>query len=269
MVADKYFAANEKIMKDNKDYILSFAKENAVNAGKFIRKSINSIQNIEFKGDVDMVTDVDKKAQELIIGSINKAFPDHDITAEENRDDVTSSYYRWIIDPIDGTTNFVHGYPRYCVSIALEYKGKIIMGVVYDPCLEELFSAFLGEGAYLNRTVINVSRKKRLDASLIGTGFSYSMREKGDSLRSYMSVFRKVLEKTQGIRRDGSAALDLCYVACGRFEGFFEEGLKEWDIAAGVLIVQEANGKITDFFGKTLMREARTMVVSIIFRTFV
>ena len=249
-------------MKNDFRSYMVFTVELALKAGKVIRGCADKIQSIEFKGQVDMVTDVDKKAQDIIIKSIHEKFPRHSITAEEQVNKQEVSDFRWIIDPLDGTTNFVHGYPFYCVSIALEHRGEIISAAVYNPCAGEIFTAFKGGGAFCNQKPVSVSRKTFLKESLIATGFSYAMRESGHYLCSYLDIFQNILKGSQGVRRDGSAALDLCFVACGRLDAFFEEGLKEWDVAAGRLILKEAGGRITDFCGKELAGSYAMLVAS-------
>ncbi|MCK5708164.1 MAG: inositol monophosphatase [Candidatus Aureabacteria bacterium] len=244
-----------------KDFI-AFIKEIAMEAGEYIYQSINMILDIDFKGANDMVTDVDRRSQKLITERIIASFPDHNITSEEQLNRDKNSMFRWIIDPLDGTTNFVHGYPCFCISIALEYKGKTIAGAVYNPCSREMFFAADGYGAYLNDRSINVSKAKNLETSLLATGFSYAMREGGYLLEEYLKVFCCMLNSCQGIRRNGAAALDLCFVACGRLDGFFEEGLKEWDVAAGNLIIYEAGGIVTDFNGEKICRDSKTFVAS-------
>jgi len=185
-------------------------------------------------------------SEKLIIGMILRAFPGHSILSEESPPVDSGSRYRWIIDPIDGTTNFAHAFPFFCVSIALEESGKVILGVVYDPMRNEIFTAEKGKGAALNGKKIGVSRVGSLGGSFLATGFSYGITGKDRNIE----YFRKLLVKAQAIRRAGSAALDLCYVACGRFDGFWEMNLHPWDVAAASLIVGEANGKVTKFDGK-------------------
>jgi myo-inositol-1(or 4)-monophosphatase len=201
------------------------------------------VAEISHKGRDNIVTDVDKKAEAMIIKDILAAFPGHSILSEESEPRSGLAPYTWIIDPLDGTTNFAHAFPFFCVSIALEKSGRIVLGVVYDPIREELFFAEKGRGAYLNGKKIHVSKVKKLIDSFLATGFSYGIKRKDRNI----SYFRKLLTRTQAIRRAGSAALDLCYVACGRFDGFWEMDLHPWDSAAGMLIVEEAGGKVTRF----------------------
>lgn len=229
MKLDKYFKA---------------AAEAAQKAGKMLRDNINKSVEIFFKGSVDLVTNFDNQSQRMIFAHLSTRFPDHDFLAEEGLNEEKGAEFRWIIDPLDGTTNYAHHFPIFCVTLALERKGKIVLGVVYDPMREELFSAVIGEGAFLNAKEIRVSSVDDLDKSLIATGFPYDVRV---SNVNNIKHFNNFMTRVQAVRRCGSAALDLCYVACGRFDGFWELKLKPWDTAAGALIVQEAGGKVSDF----------------------
>ncbi len=223
------------------------AKDAALKSGLFIKKSIGKIKTISYKGRINIVTDIDKKAEDIIIRKIKKCFPRHDILSEESPPINTGSPYKWIIDPLDGTTNFVHSFPFFCVSIALEESGKIILGVIYDPMRDELFYAEHKKGAYCNKKRIHVSRKNRLYDSFLATGFAYGIKK---AKNTNILNFKNFLMRCLAIRRAGSAALDLAYVACGRFDGFWELDLHPWDSAAGCLIVREAGGRITKFDGK-------------------
>lgn len=199
----------------------------------------------------DFVTEVDKAAEAAIIEVLKTAYPDHAILAEEsgpsgNLND--ESEYVWIIDPLDGTTNFIHGFPQYCVSIALQQRGVITQAVVYDPSRNEMFTATKGAGAYLNDKRIRVSRCDKMADALIGTGFPF---RDMSSLDEYVQMFKAVTSKCQGLRRPGSAALDLAYVACGRLDGFFEKGLAPWDIAGGSLLITESGGIVGNFKGES------------------
>ncbi|MFQ5542173.1 MAG: inositol monophosphatase family protein, partial [Candidatus Binatia bacterium] len=188
------------------------------------------------------------QAEERIVHALQKHFPDHSILAEEETTIAgPQSGYRWIIDPLDGTTNFAHAYPHFSVSIALEREGEIILGLVYDPLREESFKAAKGQGASLNGKPIQTSKVTELERALLATGFPYDRRERA---ALYLAFFKAFMVRSQGIRRNGSAALDLCYLACGRVDGFWEFKLHPWDIAAGGLIVREAGGNLTDFSGK-------------------
>jgi len=223
---------------------INIAIKAVVKAGDYAKKRKGKIKNIFYKGDINIVTDVDKKCENIIIDCINKYFPHHHILSEEGRQDRSDEGYRWIVDPLDGTTNYAHGLPVYSVSIALEKDSRIILGVVYDPETKELFKAEHGKGAYLNNKKIRVSKISNLDKALLATGFAYDIK---DTTRDNVNYFTKFLKTSQAVRRLGSAALDLSYVACGRFDGFWEMNLYPWDSAAGMLIVKEAGGRITRF----------------------
>jgi len=220
------------------------AKDAALQAGQMLKQNSCSSQDIHFKGAVDLVTDFDKRSQDIIFKHLSNHFPDHDYLAEENLCEEKGSEFRWIIDPIDGTTNYAHNFPIYCVSIALAFKDETKLGVIYDPMREELFTAVKGQGAFLNDNRIQVSNVKELDVSLLATGFPYDLRE---SRVNNFDNFFNFATRVQGIRRGGSAAIDLCYVACGRFDGFWELKLQPWDVAAGRIIVLEAGGQVSDF----------------------
>jgi myo-inositol-1(or 4)-monophosphatase len=217
----------------------------AANAGgDVLKKYFNTGIKVNYKGKIDPVTIADKNSQKKILQIIQKCFPEHAILAEEENNNKITSEYCWIIDPLDGTVNFIHGVKVFSVSIALSYKGEIICGVVYAPLLDEFFVAEKGKGAYLNGKEIKVSNIKTLIKSLVVTGFPYYVQENPNEI---LGLFKTIITRVQGLRRLGSAAIDLCHVGCGRFEIFWEEGLKPWDVAAGSLIVKEAGGKITDY----------------------
>ena len=201
---------------------------------------------VEFKDHANLVTIADRKSEELIIGGILGRYPTHSVLAEESGVTQPGATIQWIIDPLDGTTNYAHGYPFYCVSIAVEDKGGVCCGAVYDPVRQEMFSAARGGGAYCNGERIRVSDVDRLSRALLITGFPYNFRER---LETILDQFRKFLVASQAVRRGGSAALDLCYVAAGRLDGFWELNLQPWDTAAGRIILEEAGGRITDFSG--------------------
>ncbi|MFQ6037934.1 MAG: inositol monophosphatase family protein [Candidatus Aminicenantales bacterium] len=226
---------------------LEAAAEAAREAGVFLRENLGVSPEVSFKGEVDLVTDMDRRAQELIFRRIAKGFPEHDILAEEGLSREKGSEFLWIIDPLDGTTNYAHGFPIFTVSIALARKGEVVCGVVHDPMRNETFAAVKGEGAFCNGKKIGVSRVGELDKSLVATGFPYDLRE---SEENNIDHFNHFLTRVQAIRRCGSAAMDLCYVACGRFDGFWELKLMPWDVAAGALIVEEAGGRMSDFKGQ-------------------
>jgi len=222
-------------------------------AGEFIRKNFDRPHRVSFKNKspINLVTWVDQAADRLIRGTIQKRYPQHDFLTEESTPTHRGSPYKWIIDPLDGTTNFAHHYPQVGVSIGLEDRGTIVLGGVYDPFRDELFWAEKGGGAWLEqagrRRRIHVSATRQLTKSLLLTGFPYDRRERADFYLSYVRAF---LAYIQGIRRAGAAALDLCWVACGRVDGYWEWRLKPWDSAAGKLIVEEAGGRLSDFSGR-------------------
>jgi myo-inositol-1(or 4)-monophosphatase len=227
---------------------LEVAVDTVLKTGKFLKKQFGLPKTVKHKGEIDIVTDSDLKAEEIIIKSLKKAFPSHHFLAEEtvSTNRMPAKGYKWIIDPIDGTTNFAHGYPMFSISIALEYNSEIIAGTAYNPLSDELFTAEKDKGAYLNAKMIRVSSINRLSQSLLSTGFPYDIWKNPHKILEYNNRFQK---KAQGIRRDGSAVMNLCYTACGRFDGFWEARLKPWDTASGILILKEAGGKITDFEG--------------------
>ncbi len=198
---------------------------------------------IEYKGEADLVTKADRASEKLIVEAIRKQWPDHDLVGEEGSRTETGSDYRWYIDPLDGTTNFAHGYPVFCVSLGLEFRGELFAGVIYDPTRDEMFCAAKGAGARMNNHQIHVSQTPLLKESLIATGFPSRKRHQNPNINFY----HQLTLRSHGVRRAGSAALDLCYVACGRYDAFWEFNLNSWDTAAGVLIAQEAGGKVTNF----------------------
>ena len=208
---------------------------------------------VEYKGEADLVTIADREAEALIRKRIRGNWPSHDVLGEEEGLVDTGSDYRWYVDPLDGTTNFAHGFPVFCTSIALEHKGARIAGVIYDPTRDELFAAEQGGGAYLNQQRIQVSNTAKLAESLLGTGFPSYKRHKNPNIHFY----HQITLRSHGVRRAGSAALDLCCVASGRFDGFWELNLNPWDTAAGVLLVEEAGGKVSDFLGGPFQSASR------------
>lgn len=232
----------------------------AAQAGaKTLMRYYNKKLNIEYKGETDPVSQADRESQKAVIKVIKKAFPWHGILAEEDGVNEMGKEFCWIIDPLDGTVNFVHGVPAFCVSVALKCKKEIVAGVVYAPVLKEIFFAEKGKGSFLNGKKIKVSAVKDLIRALPVTGFPYYVREKSGRV---MKNFFNIMMKTQGMRRLGSAALDLAYVACARFDFFWEEGLKPWDIAAGALLVKEAGGIVSDYKGNKDFIFADTMLAS-------
>ncbi len=227
---------------------LNIAVKAARRAGGIITRATHDVDRIKVsaKGDKDFVTEIDRAAEEAIIRVLHESYPDHAILAEESGSSGESDY-QWIIDPLDGTTNFIHGFPQFCVSIALAVKGVMTHAVVYDPTRNELFTASKGAGAYLNDRRIRVSKRVRMEESLIGTGFPYRV---FDHVDAYLGMFRDIMQKSAGIRRPGAAALDLAYVAAGRLDGFWEIGLSPWDMAAGTLLITEAGGLVSDLAGE-------------------
>ena len=241
--------------------MLNFAIQVAREAGNLLVQRLGAAQ-ITNKGDIDLVTEADIAAEELIIDRIRSHYPLHGILAEESGETVqegsSRSDWKWIIDPLDGTTNYAHGYPCFCVSIALEQAGALEIGVVYDPMRNEMFAAERGQGATLNERRIKVSNVEELNRAMMCTGFPYDVRTRPDFARD----FTNFTLHAQAVRRDGSAALDLAYVACGRFDGFWEDGLNPWDIAAGAILVSEAGGRITNFQNEPLDIYTKKVVAS-------
>jgi myo-inositol-1(or 4)-monophosphatase len=231
--------------------MLNTAVKAARKAGAIINRASLDLDlvRVSSKGRSDFVTEVDRGAEAAIIDVLKSAYPSHTFLAEESGASHPDSgaEYTWIIDPLDGTTNFIHGFPQYAVSIALQHRGQITQAVVYDPTRNELFTASRGRGAYLNERRIRVSRRAKLAESLIGTGFPFRQLE---HLDEYVRMFKRITEETAGIRRPGAAALDLAYVAAGRLDGFWEFGLSPWDMAAGSLLIVEAGGLVADFDGE-------------------
>lgn len=226
--------------------ILQVAQEAALKAGSYLRENYNDVQRpkVIFKGEIDLVTKCDKESQEIICSILTGNFPTHSLLAEEDFNVEKEKELLWLIDPLDGTTNFAHSLPVFSVSIAFFQEGKPLVGVVYIPLLKEMFHAVNNGGAFLNQKRISVSPEKDLGNSVLATGFPYDCRE---SKQNNLGNFSKFLVKARAIRRWGVASIDLSYVAAGRFEGFWEPKLKPWDTAAGMLIVQEAGGKVTDY----------------------
>ncbi len=230
----------------NLQQYLDTAVEAARIAGAYQRYRFESSLQVEIKGDKDLVTEVDKESERLIVQHLKARFPDHDIIAEEGSYAQSGSEFRWIIDPVDGTTNYAHGYPWFCTSIGLQYAGELSAAVIYNPIYDELFTAAKGGGAFLNGRRLSVSNSAPLKNTLLGTGFPYDCASDPANNFDSFIAFQKA---ARGIRRAGAAALDLAYVAAGRLDGFWELKLKPWDVAAGVLLVQEAGGTVTTFDG--------------------
>lgn len=228
---------------------LNIAVRAARNAGRILLRYSDQVDRltVQTKNRNDFVTEVDRAAEEAIIHELRSVYPDHAILAEESGAQGHSPF-EWVIDPLDGTTNYLHGFPQFAVSIALRHRGRLECGVVYDPVREEMFTAARGDGAQLNDRRLRVADRKTLDGALIGTGFPYREQR---HLDAYLDMFRTMVEASAGLRRPGSAALDFAYVACGRTDGFWELGLSEWDFAAGALLVSEAGGTVSDLAGGT------------------
>jgi len=237
----------------------NLACEVARKAGLLLISKFGRTLKIGYKGVANLVTEMDLLSEKFIVSEIQKVYPDHNFLAEERTYPSQDSPYRWIIDPLDGTTNYAHGFPMFAVSIALEKDGAVIMGVVYDPWREEFFLAEKGKGARLNGRKIRVSSTLHLSQSLLSTGFPYDIRE--NPIKNF-DHFTNFGLRAQAIRRTGSAALDLCYVASGRFDGFWEMKLGAWDLAAGGLIVREAGGKVTDFFGRPIRLDGKHLLAT-------
>jgi myo-inositol-1(or 4)-monophosphatase len=253
------FEKIEKIERENMDSYKNIAVLAAKKSGQLLKRKLGQERKVTFKGVVNLVTEMDLLSEKIIVSTIRRHYPHHNILAEEKAAKQGDSPFRWIVDPLDGTTNYAHGYPTFCVSIALEKKGEIILGVVYDPMRNETFLAERGKGARLNGKKIHVSSTSKISLSLLATGFPYDLRE---SPVNNFDHFHNFAIRAQAVRRAGSAALDLCYVAAGRFDGFWEMKLGPWDLAAGSLIVREAGGKVTDFSGKNLSLDGRTVLAS-------
>ena len=238
--------------------MLNIAVRAARSAGNIITRNMGRLDSISVhtKDRNDFVTEVDRQAENEIIWILRKAFPDHAILAEESGES-DGNEYQWVIDPLDGTTNFLHGFPQFAVSIALRHKGRLEQAVVYDPLSQELFTATRGAGAHLNDRRIRVSNRKGIEGALLGTGFPFKAQHQLDT---YLEMFRAVFPQSAGIRRAGSAALDLAFVAAGRLDGFWEIGLNTWDMAAGVLLIQEAGGLSSDFNGGHTHMESGNLV---------
>jgi len=239
------------------DFVPAMA-EIAREAGALLMDYFRQHVKVEYKGEADLVTVADRKSEALIRDRLRQQWPTFDILGEEGGLLDTGSDYRWYIDPLDGTTNFAHGFPVFCVSMGLDFKGNRIAGVIYDPTRDELFTAEQGSGAYLNRERIHVSKIANLAECLVATGFPSHKRHKNPNIFFY----HQITLHTHGVRRAGSAALDLCYVACGRLDGFWEFNLNPWDTAAGVLMIQEAGGKVSDFRGGPFQLDSRETLAS-------
>jgi len=240
--------------------ILNIAIRAARSAGNIIVRSMDRLDTltIETKSSRDFVTEVDRQAEQEIINVIRKAYPDHGFLAEESGES-GSGEFQWIIDPLDGTTNFLHGFPHFAVSIALKHKGRLEQAVVYNPVSEELFTATRGGGAQLNERRIRVSKVHKYENALLGTGFPF---KDLTHMEPFLHILKDVLSQSSGVRRPGAASLDLAYIAAGRLDGFWEFGLQPWDMAAGILLVQEAGGLVSDFRGGNHFMESGNIVAA-------
>jgi myo-inositol-1(or 4)-monophosphatase len=250
---------SRKMENKNMNSFREPAVEIAREAGAFLKERLHTEHSIDYKGEINLVTEADRNSEQIITSRIQDLFPDHDIMAEESAPISRGSEYRWIIDPLDGTTNYAHGYPVFCVSVALQRRNQVILGVVYNPMLEELFVAERGKGAFLQESKICVSSTRGLAEGLVATGFPYDVRE---NCRDTLACFNEMIPSAQTVRRAGSAALDLAYLAAGRVDGFWELRLKPWDTAAGWMLVEEAGGMVTDLYGRPYWLESPAIVAS-------
>ena len=225
----------------------NLALKAVLGAGRILQRGFQTPKDYRLKGAIDLVTEWDLKSQEWITSRIKAQFPDHDFLVEEGGLERRSSPFCWVLDPLDGTTNFVHGFPVYCVSLALLKGREILLGIVHNPELRETYWAIKGQGAFFNGRPIRVSTVPRISQALLATGFPYNIKK---THRRVIRRFEKVITRSQGVRRPGSAAMDLCWVARGVYDGFWEEYLKPWDTAAGIILVEEAGGRVTDFSGR-------------------
>lgn len=238
---------------------MTVARQAAMKAGKLLKDNLSGSREISYKGEINLVTEMDRRSEQVIVETLLAVFPGHGVMAEEETTIENGSEFTWIIDPLDGTTNYAHGYPCFSISIALAQSQELILGVVYDPMRDELFTSEKGGGAFLNGTKIRVSSTGRLIQSLLATGFPY---DRAVSKENNLDYFHALLMASQEVRRDGSAALDLCAVAAGRFDGFWELKLKPWDVAAGSLIVREAGGMVTNLSGSEFSIHEGAIVAS-------
>lgn len=239
--------------------LTAFAEKLAIKAGKILARGFTQSFRVSFKGRIDPVTEYDLKSEKCIAEQIARTYPEHAILTEEGSAVGVQSAYRWVVDPLDGTVNYSHGFPFYCVSIGLEYNGEPILGVVYDPERRELFTAASGQGAFLNGKRIHVSSQRNLERALLATGFAYDI---ATARRNNLGLFSRMAKIAQGIRRPGSAAMDLCWLAIGRIDGFWELDLKPWDTAAATVIVREAGGKISRLNGQKFSITDRDLLAS-------
>jgi myo-inositol-1(or 4)-monophosphatase len=239
--------------------IVAAGTEAALRAGALLMEKVRSGFKVAHKGETDLVTEADIASEQLIVSRLRNDFPDHAILAEENHSKAKRGQYTWIIDPLDGTTNFIHRYPFFATSVAVRAEGELQAGAVYDPVRDEMFAAARGRGATLNGSPIRVSGCRDLSGALLVTGFPFRSLS---ALPRFLDSLDRLIRASTGVRRDGSAALDCCYVACGRYDGFWECALSAWDIAAGALIIREAGGLVTDFDGADGFLESGDIVAS-------
>ena len=238
---------------------LQIAGQAAKESGIILDNLFGKITNIEKKGEIDLLTEADIRSEKTIIKTISSNFPRDNILTEETGEHGLASDRLWIVDPLDGTTNFAHSFPFFAVSIALQVDREVVLGVVYNPFMDEFFEARKGEGVFLNKDLISVSQTKDLRESLVATGFPYSVYKDPNRI---VKLLEKMIVHVQGVRRPGAASIDLCYVASGRLDGFWEEGLQPWDTAAGSLIVREAGGIVTDYAGDTYSPFQKSIVAA-------
>jgi myo-inositol-1(or 4)-monophosphatase len=239
-------------------FMLEVGKAAARDAGAFLKENFRTDFRVLRKGPINYVTEMDLGAEEIILNRVRASFPDHQFLAEEGGSVTGDSAYRWIVDPLDGTTNYAHGFPAFCVSIALEIEGRLEGGIIYDPIADEMFSAATGQGAFLNDSPISVSEQGELEESLLGTGFSYDP----EAVRVNLRLFSEFMTRAAGVRRVGSAARDLAFLACGRFDGVWEYQLNPWDVAAGIVLIREAGGFVTDFAGRPCGLDERRLLLT-------
>jgi myo-inositol-1(or 4)-monophosphatase len=238
---------------------MEIARQAAREAGKIVHSHFGRKNRVRKKGDIDLVTEADIQSEQKILEIISRPFPSDSFLTEETGEHRHLPDRVWLIDPLDGTTNFAHAFPFFAVSIALEVEGRVVLGIVYNPCTNEWFEAVEGRGASLNHQTIRVSSTKNLMESLLATGFPYDVHDNPDGV---VARFKTMLTRSQGVRRPGSAALDLCYVACGRVDGYWEERLNPWDTAAGLVIVKEAGGEVTEYTGGDYTPDSKTIIAS-------
>jgi len=232
----------KKVPSGDLKSLLKFAFGAAADAGEILKKGFSQGKEIKYKGRIDPVTEYDFKSERLITARIRQTYPDHDLIAEEGSEIAHDAEFRWVVDPLDGTVNFAHGFPVYCVSIGLQFRGRPVLGVVYDPERDEMFWAVEGSGSYLNDREIHVTKETKLERALLATGFAYDI---GKAKRNNLGLFARMAKVAQGIRRPGSAAIDICWLAAGRIDGFWELKLHPWDTAAAIVILKEAGGRFS------------------------